>query len=189
MKNILITGGAGYKGSILAPLFLDLGFQVTIFDTFWFGDYLDDRVGLTKLKADMRSINEVDMPSFDYVIHLASIVNDPAADLDPTVAWETSALGTKMLLDRCIDWKTQKFIYASSGSVYGIKDEERVTEELLPEPISTYNKVKMVTEKLALSYANQLPITIARPATVCGMSPRQRMDVVVNLLTLSLIHI
>ena len=104
-------------------------------------------------------------------------------DLNPSLSWETSALGTKLLMDHLVKNKVKKIIYASSGSVYGIKTERNVTEDLDLEPISTYNKVKMVTERTILSYKNKINVTILRPATVCGFAPRMRLDVTVNMLS------
>jgi nucleoside-diphosphate-sugar epimerase len=103
-------------------------------------------------------------------------------DLNPSLSWETSALGTKLLMDHLIKYKVKKIIYASSGSVYGIKKEKKVTEDLELKPISTYNKVKMVTERTLLSYKNEIKVVILRPATVCGFAPRMRLDVTVNML-------
>ena len=104
-------------------------------------------------------------------------------DLNPALSWETSALGTKLLMDHLVENGVKKIIYASSGSVYGIKKEKKVTENLELNPISTYNKVKMVTERTILSYKDKIDATILRPATVCGFAPRMRLDVTVNLLT------
>jgi len=104
-------------------------------------------------------------------------------DLDQSLSWETSALGTKILVDYLIEKKVKKIIYASSGSVYGIKKEKKVKEHLSLEPISTYNKVKMVTERLLISYKEKINVVIVRPATVCGISKRMRLDVSVNALT------
>ena len=104
-------------------------------------------------------------------------------DLNQSLSWEITALGTKILMEKLIKNNVKKIIFASSGSVYGIKSEKNVTENLDLEPISTYNKVKMVTERIILSYSNEIKVVILRPATVCGYSPRMRLDLTVNLLT------
>ena len=116
-------------------------------------------------------------------IHLASIANDPMTEINPSLSWETSVLGTKLLIENLIKYKVKKLIYASSGSVYGIKKEKKVTEDLKLEPLSTYNKVKMATERVIISYKDKINSVILRPATVCGFAPRMRLDVTVNMLT------
>jgi nucleoside-diphosphate-sugar epimerase len=120
----------------------------------------------------------------DAIIHLSSIANDPCGDLDPKLTWEISALATMQLADKAVRCGVKQFIYASSGSVYGVKDEDQVTEELELKPISEYNKTKMVSERVLLSYADKMVVQIVRPATVCGYSPRMRLDVAVNLLAM-----
>ena len=106
-------------------------------------------------------------------------------DLNPNLTWEISALGTMLLVDKAVRCGVESFIYASSGSVCGIQ-EEKVTEELPLKPISGYNKTKMIAERVLLSYADKISLKIVRPATVCGLSPRMRLDVAVNLLTMKL---
>jgi nucleoside-diphosphate-sugar epimerase len=112
------------------------------------------------------------------------VANDPCGDLDPKLTWEISALATMQLADKAARIGIRQFIYASSGSVYGIKEEEQVTEDLVLNPISEYNKTKMVSERVLLSYADKMKVQIIRPATVCGYSPRMRLDVAVNMLTM-----
>jgi nucleoside-diphosphate-sugar epimerase len=118
------------------------------------------------------------------IIHLSSIANDPCGDLNPKLTWEVSALATMQLADKAKRMGIQHFIYASSGSVYGVKEESQVTEELELKPLSEYNKTKMVGERVLLSYQDDMVVQIVRPATVCGYSPRMRLDVSVNLLTM-----
>ena len=112
---------------------------------------------------------------------MANIANDPSVDLNPTLSWEVNVLATKQILEKCIKSKVKHFIYASSGSVYGIKKERNVTEDLSLDPISTYNKTKMISEKVIESYKDHIKYHIVRPATVCGYSPRMRLDVTVNM--------
>jgi nucleoside-diphosphate-sugar epimerase len=136
------------------------------------------------IKGDIRDIAQVNLEGIDSIIHLASVANDPCGDLDPQLTWEISALATMQLADKAVRNGIKHFIYASSGSVYGIKEEEQVTEELELKPISEYNKTKMVAERILLSYSDSMAVQIIRPATVCGCSPRMRLDVSVNMLTM-----
>ena len=182
--NILVTGGCGYKGHILIPKLLELGHNVTCLDIQWFGNFLKEHDNLTMVKGDVRNISEVPLNGVECIIHLASIANDPCGDLNPKLTWEVSALATMQLADRAKRAGVKRFIYASSGSVYGVKDEDQVTEDLELEPISEYNKTKMVAERVLLSYQSDMVVQIIRPATVCGYSDRMRLDVSVNLLTM-----
>jgi len=183
--KILVTGGCGFVGSVLIPKLLKLNYKVTSIDTKWFGDYLPKHKNLKNLKLDVRNVDQLKVKNFDCVIHLASIANDPMAEIDKNLSWEVSALGTLQLMNFCKKNKIKKIIYASSGSVYGISKTKKVTEDTLLKPISLYNKVKMVTEKIILSYEKYFDIFILRPATICGYSPRMRLDLTVNALTLS----
>lgn len=187
MKKILVTGACGYKGSVLVPKLLSAGHKVIAFDTQWFGNFLPQDHNLTVIKGDVRFVNDIPLDNVDAIIHLASIANDPCGDLDPKLTWEVSALATMQLADRAKREGIKHFIYASSGSVYGVKEEEQVTEELSLEPISEYNKTKMVSERVLLSYSEDMTVQIVRPATVCGLSPRMRLDVAVNMLTMQAI--
>jgi nucleoside-diphosphate-sugar epimerase len=182
--KILVTGGCGYKGHILIPKLLKRGDEVIAFDTQWFGCYLKDHPKLSIVRGDVRDIESIPLADVDCIIHLSSIANDPCGDLNPKLTWEISALATMQLADRAKRLGIKHFIYASSGSVYGIKDEEQVTEELTLKPISEYNKTKMVAERILLSYQNDMTVQIIRPATVCGYSPRMRLDVSVNMLAM-----
>jgi nucleoside-diphosphate-sugar epimerase len=182
--NILVTGACGYKGHVLIPKLLNEGHKVVAFDIQWFGNFLDQHPNLIIAKGDVRNIEEIPLEGIDCIIHLASIANDPCGDLNPKLTWEVSALATMQLADKANRLGVKRFIYASSGSVYGIKEEENVTEDLELTPISEYNKTKMVAERVLLSYQDQMIVQIVRPATVCGYSPRMRLDVSVNLLTM-----
>lgn len=182
--KILVTGGCGYKGHILIPKLLKRGYEVTAFDIQWFGNYLSPHKNLTVIKGDVRDTDTIPLDDIDCIIHLSSIANDPCGDLNPQLTWEVSALATMQLADKAKRMGIKRFIYASSGSVYGVKSEPQVTEDLNLEPISEYNKTKMVGERVLLSYENDMIVQIVRPATVCGYSPRMRLDVSVNLLTM-----
>lgn len=182
--DIFVTGGCGYKGSVLVPKLLDRGFRVQVLDTQWFGNFLPDHPNLSVRRGDVRDIESIDLRGIDAIIHLSSVANDPCGDLDPKLTWEISALATMQLADKAVRSGVSQFIFASSGSVYGIKEEQQVTEDLELKPISEYNKTKMVSERVLLSYQNEMNVQIIRPATVCGISPRMRLDVAVNLLTM-----
>lgn len=182
--KVLITGGCGYKGHVLVPKLLELNIKVVVIDTQWFGNFLEENSNLTVIKDDIRNITKVLFNDIDVVIHLAAIANDPCSELDPKLSWEVGSLSTMRIADFASKSNVKQFIYASSGSVYGIKNEEDVTEDLELEPISEYNKNKMVSERVLLSYSDKFSLQIVRPATVCGLSPRMRLDVAVNLLTM-----
>ena len=182
--KILVTGACGYKGTVLVPKLLRLGHKVTAIDTQWFGNFLKKHKNLEVIKGDIINTDIIDLHKTDSIIHLASIANDPCSDLDPKLTWETSCLATMKLAKRAYESDVKQFIYASSGSVYGVSEEENVTETTKLDPISEYNKTKMCAERILLSYADKMCVQIVRPATVCGFSPRMRLDVAVNLLTM-----
>lgn len=182
--KILVTGGCGYVGSKLIPLLLEKKHKIINIDTQWFGNYLTKHKNLINIKDDLANFEKYKIKKIDTVIHLASIANDPMAEIDKNLSWETSALNTLRLMNFMDKNGIKRILYASSGSVYGIKTEKKVTEKSSLEPISLYNKVKMVTERIILSYKN-IEFFIIRPATVCGFSERMRLDVTVNALTYS----
>lgn len=187
--KVLVTGGCGYKGSVLVPKLLRDGHSVTVFDTQWFGNYLAQHDRLTVIKDDIRALPgsrfaQETLSEFDAVIHLAAIANDPCGELDSKLTWEVNALGTMRLADASARAGVRQFIFASSASIYGLKDARPVDEEVEPEPVSDYNKTKMVAERCLLSYSGQMAVQIIRPATVCGVSPRMRLDTMVNMLTM-----
>ena len=182
--KILVTGACGYKGHVLVPKLLARGYKVVAFDLQWFGNFHMPHPNLSIVKGDVRDIDIIPLDGVDCIIHLSSIANDPCGDLNPKLTWEVSALATMQLADKAKRMGIKRFIYASSGSVYGVKEEAQVTEELELKPISEYNKTKMVGERVLLSYQDDMVVQIVRPATVCGYSPRMRLDVSVNLLTM-----
>lgn len=179
--HVAVLGGLGYTGTYLTKQLISSGHKVTVIDTAWFGDYLDKNKNLKKIKLDIRNIKELSLKGVDKVVHLANIANDPSVDLNPNLSWEVNVLATKFIIEKCIKDKVKHFIYASSGSVYGLKKEKKVTEDLSLEPISTYNKTKMISERIIKSYGDEIKYHIIRPATVCGYSPRMRLDVSVNM--------
>lgn len=182
--HIFVTGACGYKGSVLVPKLLAKGHSVTAFDIMWFGNFLQPHPALKVTQGDIRNIDEVNLDGIDAIIHLSSVANDPCGDLNPQLTWEISCLATMQLADRAKRDGIKHFIYASSGSVYGVKDELQVTEDLELLPISEYNKTKMCGERILLSYKDDMVVQIVRPATVCGFSPRMRLDVSVNMLAM-----
>jgi len=182
--KILVTGGCGFVGTVLAAQLIQDGHQITLVDTQWFGNHLKPHPRLTVLKQDTRDVNGIPLEGVDTLIHLANIANDPGVEMNPTLSWEVNVLATQQLADRAVRAGIKQFIFASSGSVYGVKDDPQVTEDLELAPISAYNKTKMVAERVLLSYVDAMQVHCIRPATVCGYSPRMRLDVSVNMLTM-----
>jgi nucleoside-diphosphate-sugar epimerase len=182
---VLVTGGCGYTGTRLTQALLErTSHDVVVVDTTWFGNYLPPHPRLDVRIADVRATDAIDLTGVDAVFHLAGIPNDPAVDLNRVLSWDVNVLATMRLVDRAARQGVRQFIFPSSGAVYGVRDEARITEDLELMPISDYNKTKMVAERVVLSYADRLTTTILRPATVCGLSPRMRLDLTVNLLTM-----
>ena len=182
--NILVTGGCGYVGTVLTTKLIEDGHLVHVIDTQWFGNHLKPHPNLVVIKEDVRNTEAIPLKGVEAVLHLANIANDPGVEMNPTLSWEVNVLAAQQLADRAVRNGVKQFIFASSGSVYGVKDEPQVTEELTLVPISVYNKTKMVAERVLLSYAEKMQIHNIRPATVCGYSPRMRLDVSVNMLTM-----
>lgn len=172
--KVLVTGGCGYKGSVLVPKLRAAGHQVLTMDTGWFG-------GNPDFKGDIRTWN-IPEP-FDAIVHLAGIANDPCGELDGRLTWECNVYATMRLAEQAVKLGVQQFIFASSASVYGIKDNKPVVETDDMAPVSDYNKTKQSAERVLLSYADKMAIQLVRPATVCGYSPRMRLDTMVNMLT------
>ena len=187
MKKIFITGGAGYVGSKLVPKLLESGYEVTVLDLMIYGEnVLDDHKKLKKIKGDIRNKNLLEkiIPGHDAVLHLACISNDPSFELNPSLGKSINYDAFEPLVKASVESKVNRFIYASSSSVYGIKKEKMVNETMSLEPLTDYSKFKADCEKILLKYqSDNFITTIIRPATVCGYAPRQRFDLVVNILT------
>ena len=181
--NFLITGGCGYIGTNLTKYLLNKGHKVTIIDNLWFGNKLKKNKNLKIIKEDVRNFDKLKITNTYAIIHLANIANDPTVELNPNLSWEVNVLASKLIADHAVKNKVKKLIFFSSGSVYGVKKENKVTEDLKLNPISVYNKTKMIAERVFLSYKNNIDIKCLRPATVCGLSERLRLDVTVNKLT------
>jgi len=186
LPKVLVTGGAGYVGSVLVPKLLESGHEVRVLDLYLYGDGVLDGVAdhpcLHQIKGDIRdrALLERVLVGCDAVIHLACISNDPSFDLGKSINYD--AFG--QLVDIAKDSGVKRFVYASSSSVYGIKDEPNVTEKLPLEPLTDYSKYKAMCEDVL--HAKRAPgfaTLILRPATVCGYSPRLRLDLTVNILT------
>ena len=182
--KIFITGGCGYVGTVLTERLLRDNHEITVLDTQWFGNFLDPHERLKIIKGNVQDLNKINLKGISCVIHLANIANDPGVELNQTLSWEVNALVSQQLVEKAIKDGVEQIIYASSGSVYGVKEEKEVTEDLSLVPISAYNKTKMVSERVLYSYKDYIKVHCIRPATVCGYSPRMRLDVSVNLLTM-----
>jgi nucleoside-diphosphate-sugar epimerase len=187
LKTVLVTGGAGYVGAVLVPRLLAEGFAVKVIDLYIYGDdVLQDHPHLEQIKGDIRdrALLERIMPGMDAVIHLACISNDPSYDLDPDLGKSINYDAFLDLVDVAKQNGVRRFIYASSSSVYGIKDDPNVTEDLPLEPLTDYSKYKAMCEEVLTAAREPGFVTlILRPATVCGYSPRLRLDLTVNILT------
>jgi nucleoside-diphosphate-sugar epimerase len=190
MKKVLVTGGAGYVGAVLVPKLLKKGHSVKVIDLFMYGDDVLDSVkddpSLIRVKGDIRSrdLLEKELPGYDTVIHLACISNDPSYELDPDLGKSINYDAFITLVDVAKKAGVRNFIYASSSSVYGVKDVPEVTEDLPLEPLTDYSKYKALCEDVLLKAASDdFIVTIIRPSTVCGYSPRLRLDLTVNILT------
>jgi len=181
--KIVILGGSGYIGSVLTKNLLAKNHKIKIIDTFWFGKNFKNHKNLKIIKKDIRNLSKDDFKGYDTIIHLANIANDPSVELNPQLSWDVNVLGSIKICELAKSTKIKKIIFSSSGSVYGISNKKKVTEETDLHPISVYNKTKMTAERIFLSYSNDIKIIIIRPATVCGNSKRLRLDVSVNMLT------
>lgn len=187
MKNILITGGAGYVGAVLVPKLLNLGHKITVIDLMIYGEQvLPNHHNLTKVEGDIRDqeLLRKYLANQDVVIHLACISNDPSFELNPELGKSINLDPFEPLVKISKDSGVNQFIYASSASVYGIKDTPEVTEDMELEPLTDYSIFKAECEKILAKYpSDSFTCTTVRPATVCGYSPRLRLDLTVNILT------
>ena len=186
-SSVYVTGGAGYVGSILIPKLLAEGYKVSVIDLFIYGDdVIEDHPNLTKIKGDIRDAELLGktIPGHDVVIHLACISNDPSFDLNPELGKSINLDAFEPMVQIAKEGGVKRFIYASSSSVYGIKDEPQVTEDMELTPLTDYSRFKAMCEEILAKYQSDDFTTVTiRPATVCGYSPRLRLDLVVNILT------
>ena len=186
-NQIYITGGAGYVGAVLVPKLLEEGYKVTVLDLMIYGDeVIQKHSHLTMIKGDIRdqALLKKTILGHDTVIHLACISNDPSFELNPNLGKSINLDAFEPLVQISQQAGVERFIYASSSSVYGVKEEKNVHEGMSLEPLTDYSKFKADCEKILARYQTPDFTTVTiRPATVCGYSPRQRLDVVVNILT------
>lgn len=187
IKKVFVTGGAGYVGSVLTRRLLGKGYHVTVLDLMIYGiEVLPDHPALTKITGDIRDAELLTkvLPGHDAVIHLACISNDPSFELDPDLGRSINLDAFEPLVRIARDSGVKRFIYASSSSVYGIKEEPDVTEEMTLEPLTDYSRFKAMCEEILAKYQRPDFTTVTiRPATVCGFSTRLRLDLTVNILT------
>jgi len=187
MNKVLITGGAGYVGSVLTPYLLSKGFQITVLDLMIYGEkVLGNHKNLKVIKGDIRNkeLLKKILSGHDTVIHLACISNDPSFELNPKLGKSINFDAFEPLVETSLKSGVKRFIYASSSSVYGIKKDKEVIETAGVDPLTDYSKYKVDCENILKKfYSNDFSSVIIRPATVCGYAPRQRLDVVVNILT------
>lgn len=186
-KKILVTGGGGYVGAALVPELILSGYEVNVLDLFIYGeDVLDEHQNLSIFKGDIRDSLSVKkaVTGCDAVIHLACISNDPSFELDPSLGRSINLDCFRPLVEVSKESGVSRFIYASSSSVYGVKEERDVHEGMSLEPLTDYSKYKAQCEEILSEFQSDNFTTVTiRPATVCGYSRRQRLDVVVNILT------
>ena len=189
-QKVFVTGGAGYVGAVLVPKLIAKGYEVKVLDLFLYGenvlDSVKDSPKFSKVKGDIRDrkLLEKEIPGYDTIIHLACISNDPSYELNPDLGKSINYDAFIDLVDVAKKAGVKKFIYASSSSVYGVKDVPDVTEDLPLEPLTDYSKYKALCEDILLKEAtDDFIVSIVRPSTVCGYSPRLRLDLTVNILT------
>lgn len=186
MKKIFVLGGGGYVGAELVPFLLKKGYQITVYDLFIFGkNVLKKNKNLKLIKGDLRNINLLNkyIIDFDCVIHLACISNDPSFELDRKLGKSVNYDYFKSFVRICKNAGVKRFIYASSSSVYGVQKNKNVSENIKPKPLTDYSRFKLKCEKILTRESNKNFVTVTlRPATVCGYSRRQRLDLVLNIL-------
>ena len=187
MKKVVVFGGGGYCGSVLTPQLVSEGWDVTVFDTFWYGTgHLPEVSNLHLIRGDVRDISKVQeaLGGQEFVLHLACISNDASFELDEKLSTSVNLGSFEPLVVEAKKAGVKRFVFASSSSVYGVSDSPDVTEDHPLVPLTLYNKYKGMCEPLLLKHTDKNFIgVIFRPATVCGYGPRLRLDLSVNILT------
>ena len=188
-KNVMVVGGGGYVGAVLVPKLLKNGYRVKVYDLFIYGEEVFDAVrndqNLDLVKADVRDLKRLDkeLKGVEAIIHLACISNDPSFELDPELSKSINFDCFEPLVKLAKAKRVKRFIYASSSSVYGVKECDNVSEEMSCDPLTDYSRFKLMCEQVLLRHADDDFVgLVLRPATVCGYSPRQRLDLIVNIL-------
>jgi nucleoside-diphosphate-sugar epimerase len=187
-NSVLVTGGAGYCGSLLVPQLLDQGYKVTVYDTMFFGDAFLPKGSpdLRVVKGDIRDTTHLAAATagHDAFVSLACISNDASFELDEALSTSVNMDAFEPMVVAAKKAGVKRFIYASSSSVYGVSDQPDVTEDHPLVPLTLYNKYKGMCEPLLKKHADGgFTGVIFRPATVCGYAPRLRLDLSVNILT------
>jgi nucleoside-diphosphate-sugar epimerase len=190
LKHVLVTGGAGYVGAVLVPKLLSAGYEVTVLD--WYLYYpnifrsLAKNPSLHEVKGDIRNTRLIKklLKNTDAILHLACIASDQSFDLSPKISKEINYDATCQLFDEAVKSGVKRFVYASSSAVYGNKGNREVTENLSLEPLTAYARYKAMSEKYLTEHFDELDTIIVRPAAICGFSPRLRLDLSLNTLTI-----
>jgi nucleoside-diphosphate-sugar epimerase len=186
IKNVLVTGGAGYVGHVLTPRLLDEGYNVTVYDALYFGCRLPNSPNLRVIKGDIRDTAKLAeaMKGQDGVLHLACISNDASFELDENLSKTINFDAFEHIVTSAKDAGVKRFVYCSSSSVYGVSDSPNVTEDHPLVPLTLYNKFKGMCEPVLWKHkSDDFTCVTIRPATICGYSPRTRLDLSVNILT------
>jgi nucleoside-diphosphate-sugar epimerase len=187
VTSVLVAGGAGYVGSVMVPQLLARGYRVTVYDIMFFGrDGLPAHPNLTLIEGDIRDTARISraLEGIDVVLHLACISNDPSFELDEDLSKTINYDCFEPMVIAAKRAGIRRFVYCSTSSVYGVSDEPEVTEDHPLVPLTLYNKYKGLCEPLLFKHGGPgFTCVIIRPATICGYSPRMRLDLTVNILT------